>query len=47
MAYILYLDMTETEPRALYTAIFDQLLKRQLVSIGDLVILTRRANCPV
>jgi pyruvate kinase len=34
-------DMTETEPRALYTAIFDQLLKRQLVSIGDLVILTQ------
>ncbi len=34
-------DMTDIEPRVLYAAIFDQLLKRQLVSIGDLVILTQ------
>jgi pyruvate kinase len=34
-------DITDTEPRALYAAVFDQLLKRQLVSIGDLVILTQ------
>ena len=31
----------DTEPRVLYAAVFDQLLKRQLVSIGDLVILTQ------
>jgi len=34
-------DITDTDPQALYTAIFAQLLKRQLVSIGDLVILTQ------
>ena len=34
-------DITDTEPRVLYAAVFDQLLKRQLVSIGDLVILTQ------
>jgi pyruvate kinase len=34
-------EMPDTEPRVLYAAIFDQLLKRQLVSVGDLVILTQ------
>ena len=34
-------DITDTEPRVLYAAVFDQLLRRQLVSIGDLVILTQ------
>jgi len=36
-------DITDTEAHAhaLYQAIFEQLLKRQLVSIGDLVILTK------
>ncbi len=34
-------DITDTEPRELYAAVFDQLLRRQLVSIGDLVILTQ------
>jgi pyruvate kinase len=34
-------DITHTDPRVLYHAIFDQLLKRELVSIGDLVILTQ------
>jgi pyruvate kinase len=34
-------DITHTDPQVLYTAIFAQLLKRQLVSIGDLVILTQ------
>ena len=34
-------DITHTDPGVLYHAIFDQLLKRQLVSIGDLVILTQ------
>jgi len=32
---------TEAHAHALYQAIFEQLLKRQLVSIGDLVILTK------
>jgi len=34
-------EITDTEPRVLYAAVFNQLLKRQLVSIGDLVILTQ------
>jgi pyruvate kinase len=34
-------DITHTDPGVLYHAIFDQLLKRQLVSTGDLVILTQ------
>jgi len=34
-------DITHTEPHVLYGAIFEQLLKRQLVSSGDLVILTK------
>jgi pyruvate kinase len=34
-------DITHTDPQLLYGSIFEQLLKRQLVSIGDLVILTK------
>jgi pyruvate kinase len=34
-------DITHTQPDVLYGAIFEQLLKRRLVSIGDLVILTK------
>ena len=34
-------DITHTDQQALYTAIFAELLKRQLVSIGDLVIMTQ------
>jgi pyruvate kinase len=34
-------DITHIEQQALYTAIFAELLKRQLVSIGDLVIMTQ------
>jgi pyruvate kinase len=39
--YPVSFDITHTSPDVLYTAIFAQLLKRQLVSIGDLVILTQ------
>lgn len=34
-------DITHADPNVLYAAIFAQLLKRQLVSLGDLVILTQ------
>jgi pyruvate kinase len=34
-------DITHTVPELLYGAIFEQLLQQQLVSIGDLVILTK------
>ncbi len=34
-------DITHTDPQALYNSIFEQLLARQLVAIGDLVILTK------
>lgn len=34
-------DITHTDTQVLYRAIFEQLLARQLVSIGDLVILTK------
>ena len=34
-------DLTHSEPEILYPAVFEKLLKRKLVAIGDLVILTK------
>ncbi len=34
-------DLTHSEPEVLYPAVFEKLLKRKLVAIGDLVILTK------
>jgi pyruvate kinase len=34
-------DLTHSDPQVLYPAVFEQLLRRKLVAVGDLVILTK------